>query len=147
MFNKVLLIDDDEITLMLCEFVLEDQQIAKEIIKFNNGYEGKAFFEQLKEQALLGNNSATPALIFLDLNMPIMNGWDLLDDLLDLNPNLCELTKVILLSSTVDPQDLARAETYEIVFDFLNKPLDEASIEALVQNPELQAFCEFRKAF
>lgn len=145
MFNKILLIDDDEITLMLCEFVLEDRQIAKEIVKLNNGHEGIAYFENLKKNKLLGSNESTPALIFLDLNMPIMNGWDLLDDLLALYPRLSELTKVILLSSTVDPQDLARAANYEIVFDFINKPLDEDAVTALMQNPKLQEFHKFRQ--
>jgi CheY-like chemotaxis protein len=74
MLHKVLCVDDDPITLMLCKKVIERVNYTKEVDTAKNGEDAIAYFNQLKN-----NQEIPPELVLLDLNMPIMNGWELLD--------------------------------------------------------------------
>lgn len=132
------MIDDDEITLMLCEFILEEYQFAKEIRKFDNGADGLKYFEDLTQNP--DQVEEAPELILLDLNMPVLSGWDFLNDFYTLYGTLLKKTKVILLSSTVDPEDQVRSGNYENVIGFLTKPLDENAIHLMKAHAELQHY-------
>lgn len=136
--EKVLLIDDDETTLLLCEFIMERYDFAKEIIKCTNGQEGLDYFDNYLELKNRGIEETAPKLVFLDLNMPIMNGWDFLEDLYTNFPQVLPETRVVILSSTVDPQDFERSLKYDIVVDFVNKPLNQASLSHLRNNQKLK---------
>ena len=70
------------------------------------------------------NEIEPPELVLLDLNMPIMNGWELLDKYLELEFNLIfTKTKFIVLSSTIDPSDIEKSKSYPMVIDFISKPI------------------------
>ena len=79
MLDKILCVDDDPITLMLCKKVVERVEFAKEIITAKNGQEAIQYFDNLAQE--LKNNIPVvyPKLVLLDLNMPIMDGWQFLD--------------------------------------------------------------------
>jgi CheY-like chemotaxis protein len=79
MLKKVLLVDDDSVTLSLCDMVIKRFTFAEEVDKAQNGQEAIDYFNDIVDDS---NNSNTdvPAVIFLDLNMPVMNGWDFLDE-------------------------------------------------------------------
>ncbi|WP_066508114.1 response regulator [Rufibacter sp. DG15C] len=138
MVDKVLLIDDDEIALMLSELVLELNGFAQKVVKLTNGKQGLDFFENLTAGLQDVAASEAPSLVFLDLNMPIMNGWDFLDGFLRKYQVLFPETRVVVLSSTVDPEDFARAKQYDFVVDFLNKPLSDEALSGLRTNSKLQ---------
>jgi CheY-like chemotaxis protein len=140
MINKVLCIDDDQITLVLCDMVIKKAGFAREVITANNGREGLAWFSAHFSK----NNAAAvrepPGIIFLDLNMPVMNGWDFLEDYLMKYADRLPGTKVVIVSSTVNPEDFSRANRYEIVIDFINKPLTTEGLEELMDNDQLNGF-------
>ena len=79
MYNKILFVDDDPITLMLCKKVIERAEFSKEIITANNGEDAIKYFENLKSTITTEDNIVLPELMFLDLNMPVMGGWEFLD--------------------------------------------------------------------
>lgn len=138
MLNKVLCIDDDQITLVLCDMVIKKAQFAKEVISANNGKEGLAWFSGYFSK----NNPVKqdpPQIIFLDLNMPVMNGWDFLEDFLMKYSDRLPETKVVILSSTVNPEDFSRANRYDIVIDFINKPLTTDGLMELMENEHLSS--------
>ena len=77
-------------------------------------------------------NIVLPQLIFLDLNMPIMNGWEFLDVFSQENYKSTFFdTKVIILSSTIDPSDYQKAKGYQMVSHFLSKPITVEMLENL----------------
>jgi len=119
MLNKVLCVDDDPITLMLCKKVIERVNYTKEVNVAKNGEDAIEYFNQIKN-----SNEVAPELVLLDLNMPIMNGWELLDTYLEQGFNLIfKETKFIVLSSTIDPFDIEKSKNYPMVIDFISKPI------------------------
>lgn len=132
MLEKILCVDDDAITLMLCKKVIERVAFANEVLTAKNGEEAIDYFNKLAPEYKLDKNVSYPKLIFLDLNMPIMNGWEFLDNYLQNEyQEVFKEAKFIVLSSTIDPQDVVKAKSYPMVIDFLSKPITKEMLEIL----------------
>lgn len=128
MLHKILCVDDDPITLMLYKMVIAKASFTEEIITAKNGQEALDYYGKLKAS----NETRCPELIFLDLNMPVMGGWEFLDNFITANyQEFNKKTKVIVLSSTIDPTDIEKSKTYPIVIDFLSKPITKEMLEDL----------------
>ena len=138
MIDKVLCIDDDMITLVLCDMVIKKAGFAREVLRAENGKEGLSWFSDYFLRIKKGAKEDAPCLIFLDLNMPIMNGWDFLEDYLMKYADRLPKTVVAILSSTVNPEDFSRANRYDIVIDFINKPLTAEGLQELLKNDRLK---------
>ncbi len=128
MLDTILFIDDDLITLMLCKMVISKSLFSKEIVTAKNGEEALQYFNKLK-QVDANPLLAKPQLIFLDLNMPIMGGWEFLESFNTPEYSQYNNTKVIILSSTIDPEDLEKSNKYPMVIDFLSKPISKEMLE------------------
>ncbi|MDI9257601.1 response regulator [Flavobacterium sedimenticola] len=132
MLEKIFCVDDDPITLMLCRKVIERVAFAKEVLTAKNGEEAFAYFKGLAQQHLENKDMAYPKLTLLDLNMPVMNGWEFLDQYLAYGyQDLFKEAKFIVLSSTIDPQDVEKTKNYPMVSDFLSKPITREVLEEL----------------
>lgn len=132
MLDLILCVDDDPITLMLCKMVISRADFAKKIITAQNGEEALDYFDDLKLNNLGAEISDYPKLIFLDLNMPVMGGWEFLDHFSkEEYRHAFKDCKVIVLSSTIDPDDINKAKTYPMVLDFLSKPISKEMLEDL----------------
>lgn len=136
MLEQILCIDDDPITLMLCKKVISKSQICHEIITAQNGEEALHHFNTLK-YTNKNKDSKKPELIFLDLNMPVMGGWEFLDHFTSSDYIEFNTANVIVLSSTIDPEDLAKAKKYPIIIDFLSKPITLPMLEYLKKKIDL----------
>ncbi|MCM0668231.1 MULTISPECIES: response regulator [Flavobacterium] len=136
MLEQILCIDDDPITLMLCKKVISKSSFSHEVITAQNGEEALHHFNVLKYT----NDQAKkrPELIFLDLNMPIMGGWEFLDHFTSSDYKEFNTVPVIVLSSTIDPEDLAKAKKYPIIIDFLSKPITQPMLEYLKKKIDLE---------
>jgi CheY-like chemotaxis protein len=132
MYDLILCVDDDPITLMLCKMVILKSSFSKEIITAQNGEEAVDYFNNLKLNNLDVPIKNYPKLVFLDLNMPIMDGWDFLDHFsTEEYTAYFKDTKVIVLSSTIDPEDINKSKTYPMVIDFISKPITKEVLENL----------------
>jgi CheY-like chemotaxis protein len=121
-------IDDDPITLMLIKKVVQKVSFSEQIISAQNGEEALDIFNQLKKN----NFKATvdkPQLIFLDLNMPVMGGWEFLDYFNTPNYSEFNSIKVIILTSTINPEDIKKSKTYPNVISFQSKPITIEMLE------------------
>jgi CheY-like chemotaxis protein len=112
-FDLIFLVDDDPINNLINRRLLGKTGISDQIIEFLGAEEA---LEQIK---LL--NEKDSLLIFLDINMPVLNGWEFLDMYIELFSHRND--KIIILSSSIDYQDRQKAMEYPIVSGFLEKPL------------------------
>lgn len=118
--QSIWFIDDDVINNLLNERLLK---------KHFPGITCKTFSEAEKAfEELISNTDQLPDAIFLDINMPVMNGWDFLDNLLSKQMNL----KVYMLTSSIDPKDQEKALGYDSVKDFISKPLKEDRLRKII---------------
>ena len=131
MLDKILCVDDDPITLMLCKKVVEKVEFAKEIITAKNGEEAIEYFDTLFEERKVGHSIVYPKLVLLDLNMPVMDGWEFLETYMRKDyHNVFSETRFMVLSSSIDPYDINRSKTYP-VNGFLSKPITKEMLENL----------------
>lgn len=134
MFEKILCVDDDPITLMLYKKVIVNANFSKEIASAQNGEQALLYFENLKIELEKNKDTEIPKLVFLDLNMPVLNGWEFLDlftkkDYSSIFPE----TKIIVMSSTIDPLDIEKSKMYPMVVNFLSKPITKEMLHNLKQ--------------
>lgn len=130
MIKKLLCIDDDEITLMLIKMVTEKASFAKEVITAANGKEALDYYYNLLHSEI---KVAPPELVFLDLNMPVMNGWEFLDEFIQkVYPSFPD-TKIVVLSSSSNPVDKEKAKQYPIIIGYIPKPITADLIKMLVK--------------
>ncbi|RFS17705.1 response regulator [Emticicia sp. C21] len=120
MIKKLLCVDDDKITLTLIKLIVSKASFAEEIITKMNGKEALEYYGDLSESTA---KEDYPELIFLDLNMPIMGGWDFLDEFVKTFYKKFNQTKIIILSSSTDPEEKAKMHKYPMIIDYLSKPL------------------------
>ncbi|NBU81089.1 MAG: response regulator [Flavobacteriaceae bacterium] len=131
MLDKILCVDDDPITLMLCRKVVERIGFAKEIITAKHGLEAIEYFDNLFEESKVNDSVIYPKLVLLDLNMPVLDGWEFLETYMRKEyDNLFSSTKFIVLSSSVDPYDINRSQSYPVI-GFLSKPITKEMLENL----------------
>ena len=108
-----------------------ERNFSKNIYSAINGEDALKFFDNLinKQDSEIKD---FPQLIFLDLNMPVMNGWEFLS-VFSKNQYLENFskTKVVVLSSTIDPNDIEKSKEYPMVVEFLSKPITTEILELL----------------
>lgn len=124
MLKKVLSVEDDDITQMLTEMVLLDAGFCDQVIKVYNGEEALDFFKHLPLEE-------SPMLILLDLNMPVMGGWEFLESFSKNYPQFLNKTKIYVLSSSINPNNIDKAKAEMSISGFLSKPLDDEQIVQL----------------
>ncbi|GEL11379.1 Response regulator receiver domain-containing protein [Flavobacterium glycines] len=126
MLDLILCVDDDPITLMLCKKVITKASFSNNIITAKNGEEAIQYFDSILNK----ETDKLPQLVFLDLNMPVMDGWDFLN--IFNTPKYSEVTtKIVVLSSTIDPEDHQKSKNFPMVIDFLSKPITNEMLNYL----------------
>jgi CheY-like chemotaxis protein len=122
---KVLIINDDSISLKFQQLLVERSNIARSIITTLNGREALDYI------ASMNDSKSYPNLILLDIHMPIMNGWQFLDEFTKLHLPDCPETKVVITSFTIDPRELTKASDYPCVINFQNSGLTAEFLKEL----------------
>ncbi len=110
--------DDDSTFLFLTKKLILATRIVTRINEF---YDGQQALDYLK--ANLENQLEYPDVIFLDLSMPVLDGWDFLEEFLVLQNSLKKKIRLYIVSSSISPHDIERAKNYRFVDDFIIKPL------------------------
>ena len=125
MKNKLTyIIDDDKLTVKLMGILISKNDFCEEIESF---YDAQKAILKLKQN--VGNNAILPDAILLDLNMPIMDGWQFLDEFISL-PITKEI-QIFIMTSSIDPADIEMATTYKVVKDYIMKPITTQKLDVL----------------
>ncbi|MDF9796839.1 CheY-like chemotaxis protein [Catalinimonas alkaloidigena] len=130
-FNKVLLVDDDEVSNFITTEILNTINLADTILVASNGQEALDLIGQVTDDKAGQNDKDCPDLIFLDLNMPVMDGFEFLEACEPCNKN--KLNVVVLTSST-NPKDIEETRKFSQVKGYLSKPLTADKVEKAIQN-------------
>ncbi len=130
---KILIIDDDSIVLLVQRKLLQRCDFNNPIFSFTRGEKA---LEYLKEE-----NESQSFLIFLDINIPGMNGWQFLNEIKGLKGS--HNIYVIMVTSSIDNLDKEVAEKFQNVIGFMEKPLTVKDCERIKGSPEIKHF--FRK--
>ena len=125
-FKRALLVDDNDIDNFINERIITSSFFADKVdVKTST----QAALDFLKTNA--SNTETLPDVIFLDLNMPVMDGFAFLEEYKKLPDGLKSSCKIVVLSSSISPEDINRASTNPLVKKYLNKPLAEKYLDAI----------------
>lgn len=119
------IIDDDPIYVFGAKKMMKVNGFCNTVLVYNNGQEGIAGFGEIIK--LKGD---LPEIILLDLNMPIMDGWQFLDEFSKFK--LEKKITIFVVSSSIDSRDLEKAKTYKNVSDFMVKPISAGSLKEML---------------
>ena len=122
----ILIIDDDEINNFIAAKLIDKIPPKAKVSTCVNGQEGIDFVKNK-----LNNQDEFPDIIFLDINMPLMNGWEFLEEYEQIKNDIKKKVTINMLSSSVYNDDISKAETYTTVNKFISKPLTVDKIKDL----------------
>ena len=120
------LVDDDDIFSIAAEVLIKSNGLADEVVPLKNGLEA---YDAL--MALENNPEELPEVLFLDINMPVMNGWELLEELKNGPEIIRRQVQIHILTSSIDPSDLVLSKTYDFINGYITKPLTEADLNKI----------------
>ncbi len=123
----VLLIDDDEANNFLNKRIIEKMDFTEHIEVAQNGI---IALDLIKKGIKMEH--CMPKLIFLDLNMPVMDGWEFLEEFNKMEFGLKQITKIVILTTSLNPAERTKAENVKEVSGFINKPLRESFVKQIL---------------
>ena len=125
---NVMLIDDDSILNLSNERLIQKTNFATVLKIYTHATRALNDIKTIYDSH---NLTELPDIIFLDINMPDMNGWEFLDELVLFPKEALEKCKVIMLSSSIDLHDIEKSVTYPVVSNFISKPLTPDKLQSL----------------
>ncbi|MCX2742959.1 response regulator [Mangrovivirga sp. M17] len=129
-YFSVMLIDDNEIDNLINQKMIEAANITEHIYVHTGA---KSAIEFLRNIEKLGDNigKVLPEVIFLDIDMPLMDGFQFLDEFEKLSEDTKGQCKIVMLTSSINPQDVNKSQKYSYVKKYINKPLSQENLETL----------------
>lgn len=128
MKKSVLIIDNDPIYRTISHKIIEKLDLAETIFVEKNGYTAIQFLTNVIE-----NNSPLPQIILLDIEMPVMNGWEFMDEYCKFENTLLAGIEIYIVSSSISQVDKDKANTYSEIKGFISKPLTIETLKSILQ--------------
>ena len=129
--NCVLVIDDDEPTNFFTRMILEESGCAEHIMIMQSGQEALDYLAKSEDAGFDANLYPNPDLIFLDINMPAMDGWEFLEEYKKLNADSRII--IVMLTTSLFPEDKVRAGQIPEISGFEHKPLTAEKLADVVE--------------
>ncbi|WP_339880659.1 response regulator [uncultured Algoriphagus sp.] len=127
--RSITLIDDDEIFVFITKKTIRQTKLFDLIKVYDNGLDALNFLKENKDNADL-----LPEIILLDLNMPIMDGWQFLEHYTGINPSVNKEIVIYICSSSISPEDIRRAKAISEVTDYMIKPITKDKLIDLIKS-------------
>lgn len=122
--KKVLIIDDDDLSIFLMGLTIDDIDFIKAYDSVNSGWEALKYLEKTDTDA--------PEVIFVDLNMPEMDGYEFIQRYEENFANIYPKTKIIVVTSSQRESDKTRSLSFKTVQGYIHKPLEEKEIRKIL---------------
>lgn len=126
--KHIFLVDDDQIFRTATTVLLQRELQEIQISEFKNGME---VYDKLME--LEKKPEALPDIILLDINMPLMNGWEFLEELKGCSPELYRSIDIHILTSSIAPEDLNLSLTYDFIKGYITKPFTIEDVRGIFE--------------
>jgi CheY-like chemotaxis protein len=125
-YKSVMLVDDNDVDNYISQRMIELSNFSENVLVKNNGKSALEFLEQNQNSPEL-----LPDIIFLDISMPIVDGYVFLYEFEKYSDVLKNKSKVVILTSSDNKQDIDRMNDNEFVFKYVTKPLTEATLNEI----------------
>lgn len=125
--NTFCIVDDDDIYQFTTSVLLKKTDLVNKIIVFSNGLKAINF---LKDE--MGNKENIPDVLFLDINMPVMDGWEFLEEYLLIKPMMPKSVVIYMVSSSVDEKDVIKSKSISALSGYLVKPISSQNIMEVI---------------
>lgn len=129
---RFIVIDDDPLNNTICRLTIKKALGGVEVVTFTDATQGLQYID---EQYSVQADEDASTVLFLDINMPIMNGWEFLEKYECLNSSVKSAIKVYILSSSVDDRDIEKANSNKNIVNYLAKPITKETI-LILTNPK-----------
>jgi CheY-like chemotaxis protein len=126
--KNVLIVDDDEVYLYLMKRLLKELSEGMEVHTSTDGEQAIDFIKKCDAEKNLA-----PKIIFLDVNMPFLDGWGFLEEFKKLNVNFEDKIHIYLVTSSELPADKKRAEEYKELDGYIVKPISEEKLSGMLK--------------
>jgi CheY-like chemotaxis protein len=133
--NKIVtagIVDDDDIFTYGFKKSAAIKNLFNQVLNFGDGREA---IDYLKDPR---NSNHLPDVLFVDINMPVMNGWEFIDAFEEIRSQLGKNITLYIISSSIDLEDIKRAKNNPLIVDYLLKPIDKIYLKDIydsLQNP------------
>ena len=126
------IIDDDTIYQFILTSIINKNRLAENILSFSDGEKAIQYFMDNKT-----NSEKIPDILFLDVNMPIMDGWMFIEEYARIKKEIIKKTAIFMLSSSVNPIDIERAGEISEISDYIIKPIKLEEVKRIFDNHEI----------
>lgn len=125
--EKIGIVDDDAIAVFGMKRALVAIGESTELLIFENGQDALDAFKKC-----IATKEKLPSTIFIDLNMPVMDGWDLVRELTLLIPSKKEMPTIYIMTSSIDMRDVEKAKIYGLEANYLVKPVSAENLAEIL---------------
>ncbi|MEZ4799418.1 MAG: response regulator [Flavobacteriales bacterium] len=130
-FDVACVVDDDRIFVFGISRLMEMTNFCNDLVVCEHGKEALDYLISAD-----GEEQKLPDIILLDINMPVLDGWQFLDEFIKIKPRLDKEITIYMVSSSVSKTDIERAKSYDDICDYIIKPVKSEDLQMIIKHYE-----------